>query len=122
MSGFKTYTKKVVIKRTDRKCTVYGQGQSSLFVRELMCNEFITPFRYEELTGRKYPVKAPVWYAEADLVWDLRPYGEALQDYTRRDMDSLYTYMVCAFGDRLPEDGSLPDCCEKQWFGGEEQV
>jgi hypothetical protein len=78
--------------------------------------DFVTPGQYERSVGKKYPDKAPVWYAEADLVWKLRSYKEALQDWMRRDMDSLYTYMVCAIGDRMPKDGYEPGPYSGQWF------
>lgn len=89
------------------------------FVKALILDGFVTPEQFEKSAGYKYPARAPVWYAEADLIWKLRPYREALRDYTRRDIDSLYTYMVCAIGDRIPEDGNIPECREKQWFAGD---
>jgi hypothetical protein len=89
------------------------------FVKALILDGFVTPGQYEEAAGKKYPAKAPVWYAETNRVWRLRPYGEALQDWMRRDLDSLPARIVCAIGDRIPEDGSLPGCCGKQWFEGD---
>jgi hypothetical protein len=107
-------------KPLNQKYLVCNQDEPyALFVKALILDGFVTPEQFEKSTGQKYPAKAPVWYTEADFVWKLRPYGEALQDYIRRDTDSLYTYMVCAIGYRIPEDGNIPGCCEKQWFAGD---
>jgi hypothetical protein len=104
----------------NQKYLVCNQDEPyALFVKALVLDEFITPDQFEQAAGRKYSAEAPVWYAEGDAVWKLRPYGESLQDWIRRDVDSLYTYMVCAVGDRIPANGFLPECCEKQWFQGD---
>jgi hypothetical protein len=104
----------------NQKYLVCNQNEPyALFVKSLILDEFVTPGQFEQATGREYPAGAPVWYAESDMVWKLRPYGEALQDWVRRDVDSLYAYMVCAVGDHIPADGFIPECCEKQWFQGD---
>jgi hypothetical protein len=104
----------------DQQYIVCNQDEPyALFVKALILDRFVTPAQFEQVAGHKYPEKAPVWYAETDMVWKLRPYNEALKDWLRRDIDSLCAYMVCAVGDRIPINGFLPECCEKQWFQGD---
>jgi hypothetical protein len=115
-----TFYESAFKKALNQKYLVCNQDEPyAPFVKALILDGFVTPEQYEEAAGKEYPAKAPVWYAETNQVWRLRPYGEALQDWMRRDLDSLPAQIVCAIGDRIPEDGSLPDCCEKQWFEGD---
>lgn len=106
-------------KPLNQKYLVCNQNEPyALFVKALIFDGFVTPKQFEESAGRKYPVKAPVWYAEADLIWNLRSYGEALQDYIRRDIDSLYTYMVCAIGIIFPKTETYRDAVRNNGLRG----